>query len=64
VRFEVLIAVKIKIMVFWNVIPLNLVDRYQYFEETCYLQGRNCPKEGGSRFLQNVNKAKVVPFLN
>jgi hypothetical protein len=64
VRFGFLIAVKIKIMVFWDVMPFNLIGRYQYFEETCCLQDRNCPKEGGSSFLQNVNKGKIVPLHN
>jgi hypothetical protein len=58
-RFKVFIAVKIKIMVFWDVMPFNSIGRYQYFGETSCLQGRNCPKEV-SRFFQNVNAGKVV----
>jgi hypothetical protein len=39
-RLEVLMEVN-KIMVSWDAVPCDLVDRYQHFEGTCYphLQG-------------------------
>jgi len=41
VKFEVLMALTFKIMVFWTVTLCNLVDEC-YFRQTCcpYLQGR------------------------
>jgi hypothetical protein len=40
VRLEVLMGVN-KIMVSWDVVPCDLMDRYQHFEGTCcpHLQG-------------------------
>jgi hypothetical protein len=39
-RFEVLITVNIKIVVFLDVMPCSFVNRYQHFGETCCHQDR------------------------
>jgi hypothetical protein len=36
-RFEVLMAVKIEFMVFWVMVPCNMVIGYQRFGRLCYL---------------------------
>jgi hypothetical protein len=45
-----------KILVFWDVTPCNMVDSYQQSTGTCYLylQGKNSEAKGG-RFIQNVS---------
>jgi hypothetical protein len=37
VRFEILMAVTVKIAVFWDLVPHSSVDKYQDFGETCCL---------------------------
>jgi hypothetical protein len=46
VRFEILMVVAVKIIVFWDVAPCSLIDVYQLL----------CSEDGGSRFLYNVGK--------
>jgi hypothetical protein len=47
-RFEVLKAVKISILVFWVVTPYGLAGRYQRFGRT------SSTDDGGNMFLRNV----------
>jgi len=44
-RFEVLMALSIKPMVFWDMTHHSLIDGYQCF----------CLEDGNSRFLRNVD---------
>jgi hypothetical protein len=47
-RFEVLTAVKISIMVFWVVTPCGLAGTYHRFG------GTYCPEDGCSMFVQSL----------
>jgi hypothetical protein len=53
-RFEVLMAVTIKVTVLWDVMMCSLVDDYQHLERLAPLISRL--EDGGSKFLQNVGK--------
>jgi hypothetical protein len=44
-RFEVLLAVSMKMAVFWVVVPCSLVEVYQYF------RGAYCLHHQGSKYL-------------
>jgi hypothetical protein len=47
-RLEVLLTVTMKVIVFWDVVPCSLLDRYQCIGGIC------CNEAGGSRVLLNV----------
>jgi hypothetical protein len=51
IRFEVLIAMNMKVTFFWDVTPCSLVARDQSFEGTC---ASNYPEDGDSKFLRNT----------
>jgi hypothetical protein len=54
VRFEVLMAVSMKMPVFW-VVPCNLVEVYWHFRGICCLH-----RHGGSKHIWNAGK--LVPY--
>jgi hypothetical protein len=56
-RVEIPIGVTMKIIIFWGVTPCSLVDRYQCFEEICYIHFLS--KYRDNRFLRNL--AGYVP---
>jgi hypothetical protein len=49
-RFEVLTAVKMSMLVFWVVMPCGLVGKYQRFGGT-YCLHLFSPEDGGTIFL-------------
>jgi hypothetical protein len=50
VRFEVLVVMKVKVMVFWKVVLCSLISRYQWFERACssHLQNKTMNIEATS----------------
>jgi hypothetical protein len=48
VKFQVLVAVNMKIMTFWDFLPYSIIDRYQLFRENL------------STKLHNVKASKTV----
>jgi hypothetical protein len=50
---QVLTLMNVQITVFWDVIPLSLVARYQCFRGTCCLHLQD-PEGRGSTFLRNI----------
>jgi hypothetical protein len=42
VRFEVFMAMKIQVKVFWDVMPCSVAIGYQYFRRPCYLHPQKC----------------------
>jgi hypothetical protein len=62
-RFEVLTAMKMPLLIFWIVTPYGLVDRYQHFRETYFLHLQ------ASRWRQYVRyevltAAKISSYLS
>jgi hypothetical protein len=55
VRFQVLTAASMKIIVFWDVAPCSLIEVYQRFRGT-YCIHHHSPDDGGSKHLRNVGK--------
>jgi hypothetical protein len=53
-RFDVLTAVKMSMLVFWVVTPCGLVGRYQRFGGTYCLYLQDWSEDGGRTFLRNV----------
>jgi hypothetical protein len=49
VRLKVLMVMKMQVVVFWVVMPCNVVVEYQCFGEPCCLQD----EDGDSKVLQN-----------
>jgi hypothetical protein len=51
VRFGVLSAVRMKIMVFWDLELCNLIERYEHFGAICSLRLEIRSEVGDSGFL-------------
>jgi hypothetical protein len=58
VKFEVLTVVK-KLMMFWVVMPCELIDRYQHFREKYPLHLQGWPQDEDSMIVQNASTVSI-----
>jgi hypothetical protein len=70
-RFQALTAVNVKVVIFWDMTPCSLVDRYRCFRRTCHFhpQGRRAPTlkielEGASETLVLLYQTRMYSQLS